>query len=123
MPFVIVDSDILIDYSRGDEIAADWLDTTASVSRLAISAVTEMELIVGSRNKTHLKELRKLLERFQILHINEEISVGATELVQEYFLSHGLLIADALIAATALYYNEPVSTKNHRDFRFILVWV
>jgi predicted nucleic acid-binding protein len=32
---------------------------------------------------------------------------------------HGLLIADALIAATALYLVEPFVSKNQRDYRFI----
>jgi predicted nucleic acid-binding protein len=34
-------------------------------------------------------------------------------------LSHGLLIADGVIAATALIHNEAFITKNQRDFRFI----
>jgi len=34
-------------------------------------------------------------------------------------LSHGLLIADGLIAATALEYDEAFITKNQRDYRFI----
>nr|MDQ2686882.1 PIN domain-containing protein [Armatimonadota bacterium] len=36
-----------------------------------------------------------------------------------YRLSHGLLIPDALIAATALVHDIPLLTKNQRDFRFI----
>jgi predicted nucleic acid-binding protein len=34
-------------------------------------------------------------------------------------LSHGLLIADALIAATALSLDASFLTKNQRDYRFI----
>jgi hypothetical protein len=36
-----------------------------------------------------------------------------------YCLSHGLLIADALIAATAIALNLPLLSKNQRDYRFI----
>ncbi|MEQ8969267.1 MAG: PIN domain-containing protein [Coleofasciculus sp. C1-SOL-03] len=36
-----------------------------------------------------------------------------------YRLSHGLLIADSLIAATAIVYNCPFITNNQRDYRFI----
>jgi len=78
-----------------------------------------MELIVGCRNKTELKNLEKFLQRFQILHISDQTSERAVELLQQYFLSHGLLIPDALISATALVYNEAFITKNQRDFRFI----
>lgn len=34
---------------------------------LAISVVTQMELVVGCRNKTELRELAKFLRRFHIM--------------------------------------------------------
>lgn len=79
-----------------------------------------MELIVGCRNKTELKDLRKFLNRYQMLKITDQISDRAVDLLEQYFLSHGLLIADGLIAATALVHNEALITKNQRDFRFIV---
>ncbi len=79
-----------------------------------------MELIVGCRNKMELKVLEKFLSRYQILKITDEISDRAVDLLKQYFLSHSLLIADGLIAATALVYNETFITKNQRDFRFIV---
>jgi predicted nucleic acid-binding protein len=53
------------------------------------------------------------------MEITSQISDRATQLMQEYFLSHGLLIADALIAATAIENEIPLLTKNQSDFRFI----
>ena len=78
-----------------------------------------MELIVGCRNKAESQSLDAFLSRFQILKITERISDRAVDLLQQYRLTHGLLIADALIGATTLEYNEPFVTKNQRDFRFI----
>ncbi len=78
-----------------------------------------MELIVGCRNKSELHDLEIFLCRFQVLKITDQISDKAVDLLQQYRLSHGLLIADALIAATALEHGEPFITKNQRDFRFI----
>jgi hypothetical protein len=75
-----------------------------------------MELIVGCRNK---KEIQYFLERFQIIHVDESISVSAISLLRRYRASHGLLIADAIIAATAITLNCPFVTKNQKDFRFI----
>jgi predicted nucleic acid-binding protein len=43
----------------------------------------------------------------------------AIELIRTYHLSHGLLIADALIAATAITLQISLATKNHKDYRFI----
>jgi predicted nucleic acid-binding protein len=119
MALTIVDSDILIDAGRGEADAINCLLRLDTISTLAISAVTEMELIVGCRNKAELKALEKFLARYHILKITDEISDRAGELLKQYFLSHSLLIADGLIAATALVHNEAFITKNQRDFRFI----
>lgn len=119
MPLTIIDTDILIDEGRGISDAADFLNRLESTSSLAISVVTQMELTVGCRNKDEQRDLAKFLRRFQVLSITSEVSDAAVGLLQQYNLSHGLLIADALIAATALTLAEPFATKNQRDFRFI----
>ncbi len=119
MALTIVDSDILIDAGRGEANAINCLLRLEKTSVLAISTITEMELIVGCRNKAELQVLEKFLSRYQILKITDEISDRVVVLLKQYFLSHGLLIADGLIAATALVRNEAFITKNQRDFRFI----
>lgn len=119
LALVIIDTDILIDAMRGDGAAISRLQNLQQQYTLAISAVTQMELIVGCRDKRELQALAKFLRRFLILKITEGISDKAVELLQTYRLSHGLLIPDALIAATAFEYNEALITKNQRDFRFI----
>jgi predicted nucleic acid-binding protein len=119
MALTIVDSDILIDVARGETEAIDCLSRLEQTSALAISAVSQMELIVGCRNNKELQDLEKFLNRYQVLKITNQISDRAIDLLKQYFLSHGLLIADGLIAATALLHNEAFITKNQRDFRFI----
>ncbi len=78
-----------------------------------------MELVVGCRNKSEVQTLNRFLSKFQKMEITSQISDRATQLMQEYFLSHGLLIADALIAATAIENEIALLTKNQSDFRFI----
>jgi predicted nucleic acid-binding protein len=120
MAITIVDSDILIDVARGEADAINCLLRLEQTSALAISAVSQMELIVGCRTKKELKDLEKFLNRYQILKITDRISDRAVDLLTQYFTSHGLLIADGLIAATALIHNEAfITKKNQRDFRFI----
>ncbi len=115
----VVDTDILIDAGRGISEAIDYLDELERGASLAVSTVTQMELIVGCRNKAELRDLEQFLRRFRILKINEATSDKAVELLQQYRLSHGLLIADAFIAATALSWDYPLASKNQRDYRFI----
>jgi predicted nucleic acid-binding protein len=59
------------------------------------------------------------VSRFQVVWVNEAISATAVDLLRQYRLSHGLLIADALIAATTLIISQPLVTKNQRDYVFI----
>ncbi|WP_353929944.1 type II toxin-antitoxin system VapC family toxin [Okeanomitos corallinicola TIOX110] len=115
----IVDTDIIIDVGRGVIEAINCLQNLKANSSLAISIVTQMELMVGCANKAELQTLEKFLKQFFIIKIDEVISDKAVDLLQSYRLSHGLLIADGLIAATAIVRNYPFITKNQRDYRFI----
>lgn len=115
----IIDTDILIDFGRGVSEAVNCLQKLQSNSRLIVSIVTQMELIVGCANKLELQALEKFLLRFDIIKIDPTISEQAVELLAMYRLSHGLLIADSLIAATAITWDYSLITKNQRDYRFI----
>lgn len=118
-PFTIVDTDILIDAAQKMESAIECLSRIENQSHLAVSVITQMELMVGCRNKTELRHTERFLRRFQVIKLSEAISDIALELVRNYRLSHGLLIPDALIAATAIASNQPLISKNQRDYRFI----
>lgn len=115
----LFDTDVLIDAGRGESDAVDTLEQAAEDALLAISVVTEMELIVGCRNKNELAALDRFLRRFNIIPLRPAISAQATALLRTFRLSHGLLIADALIAATAIVDDMPFISKNQRDYRFI----
>ena len=116
---IIVDTDLLIDVGRGNDVAITYLENLEASSKMAISAVTQMELFVGCQNKRELRATEQFLERFEILKLNEQISNIAVDLLREYRLSHGLLIADAIIAATAISFEVPFTSKNQKDYRFI----
>lgn len=115
----IIDSDILIDIGRNNPQAVKRLEEEDKYSKLVISAVTQMELIIGFRDKTELRLLDKFLEDFEIISINFEITQKAIQLLREYKLSHGLLIADSIIAATTLILDAYLLTKNQKDYKFI----
>ncbi len=116
---ILVDTDVLIDAGRAVEVAVVQLETADQKSTLAVSIITQMELVVGCRNRTELQIIERFLERFEIIKLNEAISDKAIDLLCNYRLSHGLLIADALIAATAIVIDARLLSKNQRDYRFI----
>jgi predicted nucleic acid-binding protein len=116
---LLIDTDILIDCGRNDQAAIQRLTSEGKKYKLAISCITQMEMIVGCRNKTELKMLEKFLENFYIIEIGPDITSKAIELLKLYRLGHGLLIPDSLIAATAIILNSPLISKNQKDFRYI----
>ena len=119
MDKIIVDSDILIDLSRGNEKAVSWIKKYENGEKLIISVVTEIELIFGSRDKAHLKTIKSFLSNFEVIQLREMISLAAAQLVEKFCLSHRLHLPDALIAATALELDCELATINRKDFRFI----
>ena len=116
---IIVDTDILIDAGRNVSEALNCLQQIEQRLPAAVSSVTQMELIIGCRNNNELGSLEKFLERFHIIRLNEQISDTAIDLLKRYRLSHGLLIADALIAATAIISDLSFVSKNQRDYQFL----
>jgi predicted nucleic acid-binding protein len=115
----IVDTDILIDAAMQINAAVACLAQIERQSALAVSVITQMELLAGCRNKAELRRTERFLQHFRVIKLNEPVSDTAVALLRQYRLSHGLMIPDALIAATALTLNLPLITKNQRDYRFI----
>ena len=119
MADVIVDTDILIDVVRSIPEAITYLQNLERGAIVGISSITYMELLIGCRNKTEQRKAERFVGRYQLAKLNEAIADRAIALLQQYRLSHGLLIADGMIAATALVMDKPLATKNQRDYRFI----
>lgn len=117
--FILVDSDILIDAGRGVSAAMNCLAQKRKIASLAVSVITKMELIVGCGNGNELRNTLKFLAHFELVHIDKIISQAGAGLLEKYRLSHGLLISDAFIAATAISLDMPLISKNQRDYRFV----
>lgn len=116
---VLVDTDVLVDILRGQSDAAETLDRLSATDSLATSIVTRMELISGYRNKDDLGEVGRLLRRFKVIPVNEGVSESAARLLEEYRLSHGLLIPAAFIAATAMHHDAGLLTRNIKHFAYL----
>jgi predicted nucleic acid-binding protein len=115
---MLVDTDMLIWHLRGYPQAARRLD---QLPTLTLSSVSCLEVLQGLRNKAELQAVQTMLQRRQAttLPITEAITRKATELMEAMMLSHGLMMGDALIAATALEHGLPLLTGNVRHFAAI----
>jgi|LSQX01.2.fsa_nt_gb predicted nucleic acid-binding protein len=120
---IICDTDVLIDYFDKNQIrhqsTKNIIDNRISLDNVVISAITKMELLLGASNKTEIVLIDKFVKRFGLLFLNDKISEKAIKLILSYRLSHGLAIADSLIAATSIITQLELFPYNSKDFRFI----
>ena len=70
------------------------------------------------RELSALRQTLRILKA-RILPLAESISERAVFLLEQYFLSHSLRLADALIAANALEREHTLVTGNCNHFRII----
>ena len=114
---VICDTDVIIDYYDKKNIR--HLATRYIVDNSILSAVSKTELLTGATNKEDLERINREIAHFHIAQIDTEISKCSLSLLQQFSLSHGLAIADSLIAATSIILDYQLFTYNIKDYKFI----
>jgi len=114
---VLVDSDILIDVSRGRhaDIVSKWMDMSESDAAVLYSPVSVAELWAGARPKEH-DALNNLFRALTCTPIDEETGRQAGVYLQQYRRSHGVEVADALIAASAVANRAELWTRNRKHY-------
>jgi predicted nucleic acid-binding protein len=116
MPYLI-DSDVLIDISRGDPAAREYIDGLPQ--GWAISQISALELIVGARNNRDLANIDAFLSAYVIVPLGASVGSRAYELLKRYAKSHGLHVFDSLVAAIAIEEGLTLVTRNRRHFEMI----
>lgn len=116
---LLIDSDVIIELTRGSRYANTLLTNYKQQYTLCISTITRYEVLIGSKNKQEMQWLLQLLQAFETLYLDEKISQKAEKLLILYNLSHNLQLADAIIGATAITYQIPFLSRNQKDFRYI----
>lgn len=114
---VLVDSDILIEVSRGKNagIVSKWIDLSNSDAAVLYSPVSVAELWAGARPNEH-EALNNLFRALTCTPIDEESGHQAGIYLQKYRRSHGVEVADALIAASAVMNHAELWTRNRKHY-------
>jgi len=120
MEIIILDTDILIDYFRGVEVAKDYIEKIP-VNERATTDITLMELFKGARNKEELGNIDKFIKQniFIVLPVSSSASRKAVQILKCYSLQKGLGLPDALIPAVTISADGKLITGNKRHFEFI----
>jgi predicted nucleic acid-binding protein len=113
----LIDSDVMVDFTRGNAKAADYLDSLGG--DFLLSAITALELIAGARNQREVAALDALISAYGQIPPNEDIARRAYSLLMTFARSHGLHALDALIAATAIQNGLTLVSRNRKHFQMI----
>ena len=115
-PF-LVDTDILIDYLRGRPTAIRFV--TDHADRVIVSVMSVAELHAGVRGQARDSEqlaLANFLELFPIVPVSAGIAKAGGLYRRDYAESHGVGLADGVIAATAVSSDAALKTLNIKHY-------
>lgn len=88
---------------------------------MELATIVYMEIVQGMRDKGELRLFRKTVQArgWRILPLSENIGHRATIYIESYALSHGLQLADALVAASAAEFGTALVTGNVKHYKVI----
>lgn len=115
---ILLDSNIVIEVINHNAEALSLIQQWPS-DKTFISIISEWEVLAGAKSKPNQTQFLKALNRYNVIHLDKEISKLTGILLKTYRLGHSLSIPDALIAATAIRYKIPLLTLNVKYFQFI----
>ncbi len=116
MKAAFFDTNILIDYLKGKLEATSLLDRCLKEGlALTCSLITKVELISGARPGEE-EILQEFLDAFDRIGLDDTIAEEAGRYMSLYRKSHGINIADAIIAASVLARGAVLYTLNDRHF-------
>jgi predicted nucleic acid-binding protein len=111
---LLIDTDVLIDYLRGQAQAVAYLEGRAET--LLVSAITVAELFASVRDGKERTALSAFLSAFEVVAVDAVIAERGGLFRRDYGRSHGTGLADALIGATADHVRAHLVTLNRRHF-------
>ena len=111
---LLIDTDVLIDYLRGQADAVAFLKKTRR--KLRVSAATVAELHVGVREGDEREVLERFLGLLEAVDITPDIVRQAGLWRRDFGKSHGTGLMDALIAASAELSGSTLVTLNGKHY-------
>jgi predicted nucleic acid-binding protein len=113
----LLDSDILIEYLRGQEQAVKFIEGLAG--DLLISTMTVAELFSGVRDENEIQVVSRFLSPLIAISVDFDIARLGGAYRRLYRQSHGVGLNDAIIAATAELNRAILVSFNKRHFPMI----
>ncbi len=114
---LLLDTDVLVDFLRGHKQAVAFV--TKNADRIMLSAIVVAELYSGVRGDAEEGALDDLISLFRVVEVSAETARAGGLIRRDYGTSHGVGLADALLAATAASEGAQLATLNTRHYPMI----
>ena len=111
---ILLDTDVLIDFFRGYEKAVTFVN--ANSTRIILSSIVVAELYAGVKGEDEEIAMDNFVSLFRIVHVNKAIAKAGGLYKQAYGKSHGVGLAEAILAATAVVENAEMKTLNIKHY-------
>ncbi len=116
MAEILLDSDVIISWLRGYDPFAEIVPGLLEKGEvLTWTPVSVAEIFAGGR-KSEEDQLENLFLVFETLQLSAEVGKKAGYYLNRYSKSHGVELADALVAATAYVAKMPLWTLNKKHY-------
>lgn len=111
---ILPDTDVLVDFLRGHAKAVAFVNTHHA--RIILSSIAVAELYAGVKGDGEHAALDGFVSLFRVVPVSAEIAKVAGLYKRDYGKSHGVGLADAIVAATAEAQNADLKTLNVRHY-------
>ncbi len=111
---ILLDTDVLVDFFRGYSKAVAFVN--AHSSRIILSSIVVAELYAGVKGDAEQAALENFVSLFRVVPVTAEIAKAGGLYKRDYGKSHGVGLADAILAATAEAENAELKTLNSKHY-------
>lgn len=111
---LLLDTDVLVDFFRGHKKAVGFIN--AYNERIILSSIVVAELYAGVKGDEEQAVLQEFVSLFRVVPVDTEIGKAGGLYKRDYGKSHGVGLADAILAATAEAENAELKTLNTKHY-------
>jgi predicted nucleic acid-binding protein len=111
---ILVDTDVLVDFLRGYGKAVNFVNKYND--RIILSSIVVAELFAGVKGDAEEAALQDFVFLFRVVPVSAEIAKAGGLYRRDYGKSHGVGLADAILAATAEVEHADMKTLNTRHY-------
>ena len=111
---ILLDTDVLVDFFRGFDKAVAFINEYND--RIILSSIVVAELYAGVKGEEEQTVIEHFISLFRVVPIDADIGKAGGLYRRDYGKSHGVGLADAILAATAEAENAELKTLNIKHY-------